>query len=226
MGYFLMQNMHKRFCSAIISFCRASHSKGWMGKVLNCIKEKRTEWALWRWHKSRGESTINVNAFSVTSTSFLRPYLLLPTEGVNRFPRSLVPWTYLMPIITLRGFFCPLDVSLSVPRPDPSLPMLHFTLPFILQTLCGSTEDRALLEVWRDIFDGELLMNLPCALKGEKNAVWNFFLFFLSYIFIPSRPMEPIHSSESRAACRTCMHILYLNKSAVPAESSYSSLSH
>lgn len=127
---------------AIIFFCRASHSKGWMGKVVNCIKgEKRTEWALWRWQKSRRENTINVNAFSVTSTCFLRPHLLLPTESVNRFPWSLVTWTYLMPIITLKGFFCPWDVSLSVVHPDPSLPMFDFALPFILQTLCGSAEE-------------------------------------------------------------------------------------
>lgn len=75
-----MQNMHMRFCLAIIFFCRASHSEGWIGKVLNCIKVKRTEWALWRWHRSRGESAINVNAFSVSSTSFLRPHLLLPKK--------------------------------------------------------------------------------------------------------------------------------------------------
>lgn len=54
----------------------------------------------------------------------------------------------------------------------------------------------------------------------KKNAVWNFFLFLLSYIFIQSRPIELNYNSE------ICMHILYLNKRAVPAECSYCSLSH
>lgn len=124
MGYFLMPNVQRGFCMVIIFFCSSSHSKGWMGKVLNCIKEKRTEWALWRWHKSRGESAINVNAFCVTSTILIRPCLLLSRESVNSFLCSLVARTYLQPMITLKGFFCPWDVSLSVAHPDPGPPLL------------------------------------------------------------------------------------------------------
>ena len=66
-------------------FCSSSHSKGWMGRVLNCIKNDGTEWALQKWHKSRGECTINVNAFCVTSYSLIRSCLLLSAEGINRF---------------------------------------------------------------------------------------------------------------------------------------------
>lgn len=164
MGYFLMQKMHRGFCLVIIFFCSSSHSKGWMGKVLNCIKEKGTEWALWRWHKSRGESTINVNAFRVTSTSLIRPHLLLSTESVNRFLCSLAPWTYLQPMITLKGFFCPWYVSLSVARPDAGPPFAHSALPFTPQTVFGSAE----AVQGEDIFVGELAMNLPCVLKGEE----------------------------------------------------------
>lgn len=97
---FLCKTCTRDFCLVIIFFCSGSHSEGWMGKVLNCIKEKRTVWALWRWHKRRGESTINVNAFRATSTSLIRPHLLLSTERVNRFLYSLVAWTYLLPMIT------------------------------------------------------------------------------------------------------------------------------
>lgn len=116
MGYSLMQNMHERefvqplFSSAGLHTVRGEWAKCWT--ALRKRKEKkRTEWALWRWHKSRGESGINVNAFSVTSTSFLRPRLLLPIESVNRFLRRPEPWTYLMPIIALKGFFCPRHTS-------------------------------------------------------------------------------------------------------------------
>lgn len=60
--------------------------------------------------------------------------------------------------------------------------------------------------MYRDIFDGELLMNLSVCRRKKKNAVWDFFLLFLSYIFILSRPIELIYS------------IYYLSKSAVAAE--------
>ena len=126
---FLCKTCTRDFCLVIIFFCSGSHSKGWMGKVLNYIKEKRTVWALWRWHKRRGESTINVNAFRATSTSLIRPHLLLSTERVNRFQCSLVAWTYLLPMITRKGFFCPWDESLSGARADPSPPLLVLPPP-------------------------------------------------------------------------------------------------
>lgn len=216
-----MQNMHGGFCLVIIFFCSSSHSKGWMGKVLNCIKKKRTEWALCRWHKSRGESTINVNAFCVTSTSLIRPHLLLSTKSVNRFLCSLIDWTYLLPVITLKGFFCPWDVSLSVARPDPSLPLL--ILLFLFLRPCLDQPSRDVLEVLKDIFDCELHLNLPCALKGEEVLFGTFFPFLLSYIFILSLPIELMYSTGSRAAHRTCMPVLYLSKSALPYESGYCS---
>ena len=195
---FLCKTCTRDFCLVIIFFCSSSHSKGWMGKVLNYIKEKRTVWALWRWHKRRGESTINVNAFRATSTSLIRPHLLLSTERVNRFQCSLVAWTYLLPMITRKGFFCPWDESLSGARADPSPPLLVLTPPppfHIPQTLCGSThKSGAALEVVRDIFDGELLMNLPRVLKGGRNVVWNSF-FFLSFL-----PVIHIHPGQAHRA--------------------------
>lgn len=123
------------FSSAGLHTVRGEWAKWW-----TALREKKNRVSTLKMTQKQ-KNTINVNAFSVTSTSFLRPHLLLPTESVNRFPWSLVPGTYLMPIITLKGFFCPWDVSLSVVHPDPSLPMFDFALPFILQTLCGSAEE-------------------------------------------------------------------------------------
>lgn len=125
-----MPNVQRGFCMVIIFFCSSSHSEGWMGKVLNCIKGKRTEWALWRWHKSRGESAINVNAFCVTSTILIRPCLLLSRESVNSFPRSLVAQyisaAYDNTKRILLSMRCELECSSSWSRPS-SAPLLSLS---------------------------------------------------------------------------------------------------
>lgn len=207
------------FCLVIIFFCSGSHSKGWMSKVLNCIKEKRIEWALWRWHKSRGESPINVNAFCVTSTSLIRPHLLLSTKSVNRFLSSLIPWTYLLPMITLKGFFCPWDVSSRVAHPDLSPPrIVLFSLSFLRPCL-DQQRSRAVLEVLGDIFDGELLVNLPCALKGEEMQFGMLLFFFLPVIHIHLQQTHRAHLQHWEQSGSQDMYAYF--PAILPAESSY-----
>ncbi len=170
-----MQNMHEGFCLVIIFFCSGSHSKGWMGRVLNCILKKRTEWALWIWHKSKGESTINVNAFCVTYTSLVRPHLLLSTESVNRFPCSLVAWTYLLPMITLKGFFCPQDVSLCLKLIRIQDLLCSSYSPFNSSDLVWINRGVGMCwRCWRDVF----WWRPPHEPLVRKNALWSFFLSF------------------------------------------------
>lgn len=194
-----MQNMQRGFSLVIIFFCSGSHSKGWMGKVLNCIKEKETEWAVWRWHKSCRERTINVNAFCVTSTILIRPHLLLLTVSVNRFPCSPIPWTYLQPMIALKGFLCPCVIWAGVQLLliPPSLccfcSSFHFSGHVWIPTGVG-----LVLEVLRDFMWRTSHEPFP-VLKGEEMQM-EVFSFFLSYIFILNRPKVLIYSSWSRAA--------------------------
>lgn len=207
---FLCKTCTRDFCLVIIFFCSGSHSEGWMGKVLNCIKEERTVWALWRWHKRRGESTINVNAFRATSTSLIRPHLLLSTERVNRFLYSLVAWTYLLPMITQKRILLSMrwELEWGSGWSKPSSAHSYSPPPFIFLRPCvDQHRSGAALEVVRDIFDGELLMNLPRALKGGRNAVWNsFFLSFLPVIHIHPKQahranLEQWEQSSSQDMC-------------------------
>lgn len=193
MGYFFMQNMHMRFCLAIIFFCRASHSEGWIGKVLNCIKVKRTEWALRRWHRSRGESAINVNAFSVSSTSSLRPHLLLPKKVLIDSCGTSSP-EHICCLYTKRillSMRCELECRSSWSQSASA----HFYSPFHSLDLVQINRSVGLYVRCTGIF---LMANsswtFPCV-EGRKNMQFRtFFLLFLSYIFILSRPIELIYS--------------------------------
>lgn len=182
------------FSSAVVHTVRGAWAKCW-----TALRRKRTEWALWRWHKSRGESTINVNAFWVFSTSLIRPSFVI--NSVNRFLCSLMRWTYLLTMITLKGFFCLWDVSLSVARPDPSPPVLVLLSLSFLRPCLDQQKSRAVLQVLRDIFDGVLLVNLLCALKGEEMQFGKKILFFLPVIHIHPEQAHAAHLQHWEQSC-------------------------
>lgn len=115
-----------------------------------------------------------------------------------------------MPIIALKGFFCPRHASVRLVAIQ-SLPRLRFAP----ETLCGSTEEQGGFALgWSregDIFDSELLVNFPCTSQGrreKKGEVRKFSLSSFHTYSSPSKPVELIYSSKSWAACRTWMHRL------------------